>query len=423
MASEAEQKKAALGLSRFGFGARVGDLDRGDPIERLLSEIDPREPLMTDGALASSAEGLRKVAAYREQRRKAEQRRPRAKAAPGMEGPGMEAPSMEAPVMDGPAARSPAAEMRSGAMDAVPMNNDSRNTGPGGQARDKDNPPPQQAMFLAEAEARLARISADKAGFAERMVWFWSNHFCVSARNGPRGRVTVGPYEREAIRPHVFGHFADMLLAVAKHPAMLHYLDNAGSIGPNSVAGKRRSKGLNENYARETLELHTLGADGGYKQQDVTNLAKILTGWTITGPKAEHREAGTFFFNDRQHEPGGITLLGRRYADTGLRRGEVALMELARHPSTTRRKLSPVRTAISQRSAAPCSRRQKPGRRHGRKCAGRWSSWPPRRARSVSRRSCARHCGRSRRSASRSGSRRDQTASRMNQRPGRRRKA
>ena len=109
---------------------------------------------------------------------------------------------------------------------------------------------------------------------------FWSNHFCVSVAKGPV-RGLAGAYEREAIRPHVLGRFADMLRAVEQHPAMLIYLDNQVSTGPNSRAGRKGARGLNENLAREILELHTLGVDGGYTQQDVTNLARVITGWSV----------------------------------------------------------------------------------------------------------------------------------------------
>ncbi|TGT56722.1 DUF1800 family protein, partial [Mesorhizobium sp. M2E.F.Ca.ET.166.01.1.1] len=109
--------------------------------------------------------------------------------------------------------------------------------------------------------------------FVERLVGFWSNHFCVSVAKGQIVRACAGAFEREAIRPFVLGRFADMLLAVEHHPAMLVYLDNQQSIGPDSRAGKRRGRGLNENLAREILELHTLGVDGGYSQADVTSFA------------------------------------------------------------------------------------------------------------------------------------------------------
>jgi uncharacterized protein (DUF1800 family) len=118
---------------------------------------------------------------------------------------------------------------------------------------------------------------ATEIGFVERLVWFWSNHFCVSA---DKILSMAGAYEREAIRPHVLGRFVDMLTAVESHPAMLFYLDNLESMGPNSVAGINRDKSLNENLAREILELHTLGVRTGYSQDDVTRFANVLTGWT-----------------------------------------------------------------------------------------------------------------------------------------------
>jgi uncharacterized protein (DUF1800 family) len=143
----------------------------------------------------------------------------------------------------------------------------------------------------------------------------------------------AGAYEREAIRPHVLGRFADMLLAAESHPAMLFYLDNAASIGPDSVAGINRTKGLNENLAREILELHTLGVRTGYSQDDVTRFAKVLTGWTFTGAQnPEH--GGEFMFNRRMHGPGDQVVIGKRYADNGLEQGRAVLADLARHPAT-----------------------------------------------------------------------------------------
>src|SRR5690606_24091264 len=128
----------------------------------------------------------------------------------------------------------------------------------------------------------------------------------------------VGAYEREAIRPHILGKFSDLVLAVLRHPAMLLYLDNTRSIGPHSLAGKRGKKGLNENLARELLELHTLGVDGGYSQQDVQEMAKMLTGWTVNIIKGLHgKEAGAFHFARLMHEPGSKTLLGKTYPESG----------------------------------------------------------------------------------------------------------
>jgi len=146
----------------------------------------------------------------------------------------------------------------------------------------------------------------------------------------------VGSFEREAIRPHVTGRFEDMLRAVVRHPAMLLYLDNAESIGPNSRAGQRNHRGLNENLAREVLELHTLGVDGGYGQDDVRAFAAILTGWSIPGPRDTAASPDGFVFRPAAHEPGDKTLLGTRYPEAGEIEGVTALAALARHPATGR---------------------------------------------------------------------------------------
>ena len=179
-----------------------------------------------------------------------------------------------------------------------------------------------------------AALGAD-IGFAERLAWFWSNHFCVSAdKFGVRS--IAGAYEREAIRAHLLGRFGDMLLAVETHPAMLIYLDNARSIGPDSVAGVRQKRGLNENLAREILELHTLGVRTVYTQDDVTRFANVITGWTIIPPRQDPERGGEFIFNERMHQPGAQTVIGRSYPDTGFEQGRAVLATLARHPATAR---------------------------------------------------------------------------------------
>lgn len=186
-----------------------------------------------------------------------------------------------------------------------------------------------------EMKARVERAVATDAPLLERLVLFWSNHFCVSPAKGPV-RGLAGGYEREAIRPHVLGRFVDMLKAVERHPAMLIFLDNQVSTGPNSRAGKNRSAGLNENLAREILELHTIGVDGGYSQQDVTNFARILTGWTVGQINVAQSEPGKFFYAANRHEPGAWTVVGKRYADEGEHTAERVLEDLARHPATAR---------------------------------------------------------------------------------------
>jgi uncharacterized protein (DUF1800 family) len=195
-------------------------------------------------------------------------------------------------------------------------------------------PPLPQQLIQKEAQARFDEAANAKIGFVERLIWFWSNHFCVSADKGGV-RELAGAYEREAIRPHVLGRFADMLEAVESHPAMLFYLDNVESMGPDSIAGITRDKGLNENLAREILELHTLGVRGGYSQADVTSFAKVLTGWTWISP-AEPEHGGDFVFIKRLHEPGDQVVLGKRYSAGGAEQGREVLGELARHPATAR---------------------------------------------------------------------------------------
>ena len=138
-----------------------------------------------------------------------------------------------------------------------------------------------RTIYEGEVQARLELHRTTKAPFRERLVQFWSNHFTVSI-NKAELRALAGSFEREAIRPHVTGRFYDLLEATTQHPAMLLYLDNVRSIGPNSmVARGKQKRGLNENHARELLELHTLGVNGGYTQSDVEALARLLTGWGI----------------------------------------------------------------------------------------------------------------------------------------------
>ncbi|MGE5148253.1 MAG: DUF1800 domain-containing protein [Candidatus Eiseniibacteriota bacterium] len=192
-----------------------------------------------------------------------------------------------------------------------------------------------KAELFREINARTLAMIKSATPFRERLVAFWSNHFTVSASRFYVAPI-AGGFEREAIRPHVTGKFVDMLLAVARHPAMLFYLDNISSIGPNSIAGRRTKRGLNENLAREIMELHTLGVDGGYTQEDVTSFARMLTGWSVDGVPPRGEPTGAFRFFALAHEPGDKTLLGKRYPEAGEDEAEAALRDLARHPSTAR---------------------------------------------------------------------------------------
>jgi uncharacterized protein (DUF1800 family) len=199
------------------------------------------------------------------------------------------------------------------------------------------------------AERHRLAIEAERP-FVERLVHFWSNHFAISVDKQPLAAL-AGLYEQEAIRPHVTGNFYDLLTAAVRHPAMIVYLDNQASMGPQSQAAtfvRRRAGrelGLNENLAREILELHTLGVDGGYTQTDVTEFAKVLTGWSIGGALGEGRgvlarlggdagKPGEFHFRAGMHEPGDKSILGTRYRERGVEEGEDVLRALAAHPKT-----------------------------------------------------------------------------------------
>jgi len=210
---------------------------------------------------------------------------------------------------------------------------------------------------LAEITARYRWAATTDAAFVERLTRFWSNHFAVSLDKG-QARLYAAPMEREAIRPHVLGNFFDLLLAVETHPAMLRYLDNVASVGEDSMFATRASRrmamqgndapkrklGLNENLAREILELHTLGVDGGYQQADVSEFARAITGWGtplprdfLRGDARDGANARTgFVFRAAAHEPGARSVLGKRYADAGQAQGEAILRDLARHPATAR---------------------------------------------------------------------------------------
>jgi uncharacterized protein (DUF1800 family) len=206
--------------------------------------------------------------------------------------------------------------------------------------------------YRAQVLARAQSAALTAQPFAERLVHFWSNHFAISADKGAIFGL-AGTLENEAIRPHINGRFVDLLTAAEQHPAMIAFLDNQYSVGANSMlaqlAAQRRAApaapsaaprqfGINENLAREILELHTLGVNGGYTQQDVASFAQIITGWSIGGGRGRLAggEPGRFFFRENLHQPGAKTFLGKRYAEDGQAQGEAVLADLARHPSTAR---------------------------------------------------------------------------------------
>jgi uncharacterized protein (DUF1800 family) len=288
---------AAIAANRFGLGARPGDLSRieSNPARWLLDQLQgpSRQPAEL-GGLPATAEVLLEVQDLRREQREMRQ------------------------LADG----EPAPDI---------VNQYGRMV---------------RGHYVEQAQARYRNAAHTEYPFHERLVHFWSNHFAVSADKQPLSAV-AGLYENEAIRPNITGTFADLLIACEQHPAMIMYLDNQRSIGPNSMLGRRANRaqrdreiGLNENLAREILELHTLGVDGGYSQNDVTTFAKVITGWSVGGANDAGRfadgEPGTFEFREAIHEPGTHTVLGKPYSQSGLRQGITVLRDLAVHPSTAR---------------------------------------------------------------------------------------
>ena len=344
-----DSQAALVALNRFGFGARGGASGdfvnaASDPRGFVKAELGrPSGALLeVPGLLSTPALGAA-VFAYQFEIQQAREAAAKSGASPASEAapaqPATDAkaqkrnlslnsiamdisgkePAMKTPDNGGGAAMAPAEVMQPNA----------------------PKPPAQplniiQKTYRAEALARLQRAVIADCGFVERLVAFWSNHFCISAAKGGLARMWAGSFEREAIRPHVLGRFGDMLKAVEQHPAMLFFLDNQQSLGPESRAGQNRKRGLNENLAREIMELHTLGVGGGYSQDDVTSLARIITGWTFAGRQGQLGAPGSFVFNANAHQPGAQRLLGKTYENNGVAQGEAALADIARHPSTAK---------------------------------------------------------------------------------------
>ena len=322
--------EANIALNRFGLGGRPGEAVPEDPKRWLFDQLGRYEPrpaaIAAAPTTATVAQGL---ADYFQQLR---QGRMQLRQAGGQNAAMQAEPSatMQPAAMPGQRQRNPA--MRSLRMEAA------RETRADGRGH-----------YIDAVGARMEATMRTPAPFIERLVHFWANHFAVSA-----DKLTVvglaGTMEFDAIRPHVLGKFADMLMAVERHPAMLLYLDQAQSVGPNSplgqqVAGRgRRQVGLNENLAREIMELHTMGVGSGYAQGDVTEFARAMTGWTVVGigNGQAARIAGTrgapgeFVFAPRLHEPGARTILGKSYAQQGVAQANAVLADLATHPATAK---------------------------------------------------------------------------------------
>lgn len=293
---------AAIAVNRFGLGARPGELASvTSPVDWLLRQLRGAPPVLRAEGLEPSAETLSRALELR--RQEIEQRRARREEAATPAPALLKLPGLYRPV------------------------------------------------YVDEVHARFSHAVTTDRPFLERLTQFWTNHFAVSV-----DKIAVlglaGAMEREAIRPHVTGRFGDMLMAVEMHPAMLLYLDNQTSIGPNSRAARLvgarrggRKVGINENLAREILELHTVGVGGGYTQKDVTIFAGAISGWSIGGQDLGRRrqrlgadggKPGEFHFREAFHEPGAKRLLGKTYGDDGLAQGQQILRDLAMQPQTAR---------------------------------------------------------------------------------------
>jgi uncharacterized protein (DUF1800 family) len=279
-----------IALRRFGLGVRPDEPAAIANAARdyVMSLVDPTAALIRDPRLPETMAGLKQLYAFQDEERLARMSRA------GMEGDPLTAGlPVPKPLIYAP-----------------------------------------QKTFEAEMNARLNRQLRTDNGLVERLVSFWSNHFCVSAEKDGIVRQLAGAYERECIRPFVLGRFRDMLRAVSHHPAMLAFLDNMQSFGPNSQAGQKQKRGLNENLAREIMELHVIGVSGGYSQADVTSFARALTGWSIAGRGAP--EGPAFRFLAERHEPGTVQIMSVAYDQSGEAQAEAVMDDLCRKPATAK---------------------------------------------------------------------------------------
>ena len=285
----------AIAANRFGLGATPGELARiaGDPRGWLDAQLPQPPPVLAEAGLQRSDEIISQLLSLRRELRAA-------RMMPA------DSPAAAAAVMKLPQLYRP--------------------------------------IYAAEVGARFRQATTTERPFLERVTRFWTNHFAVSVDKAVVMGL-AGALEREAIRPNVLGTFTDLLLAVEQHPAMLLYLDNYLSAGPNSTSARRlerrgaaRRAGINENLAREAMELHTLGVGGGYTQQDVTTFAQVISGWSIGGEGGRFAGGapGRFVFRPELHEPGAQTVLGKRYPGGGVEQGEAVFRDLATRPATAR---------------------------------------------------------------------------------------
>lgn len=317
MANTPNVNAAAIALNRFGLGARADDTPPADPKGWLLAQFDQYQP--RPAAWASQPDSVALATEFERLRVQNQQNRQ--------------------------AQNQQAQQNRQSASDAPATNPTNAQTASqtNAQAEKKALRNEVLDIYRSSVNARVASALTTQTPFIERLVHFWANHFAVSTEK-PAVAVLAGSFEEEAIRPHVLGRFEDMLIAVERHPAMQLFLDQTRSVGPDSVAAMRaaqrnpdRKRGLNENLAREIMELHTLGVRSGYSQEDVTEFARALTGWSVAGYQGAQPNGatpGSFVFRTALHEPGSRTIMGRRYDQSGDEQALAILHDLASAPAT-----------------------------------------------------------------------------------------
>ncbi|WP_321924760.1 DUF1800 domain-containing protein [Paraburkholderia guartelaensis] len=306
MESLSNARAGAIAMNRFGLGARANETPPANPQGWLLGQFSAYEPL--PAAWRNEPGTLALAARFGEERQQ------------GMAGDAAASAASVTNAQDNP---------QQAARRAV------------NQAIRRES----VGIYRSAVNARLTSALQTDTPFVERLVHFWSNHFAVSVDKALIAGI-AGAFEMEAIRPHVLGNFADMLVAVEQHPAMQLFLDQTRSVGPDSRAALRadqrdpaHKRGLNENLAREIMELHTLGVRTGYTQDDVTEFARALTGWSVAGvrgPQPGNAAPGSFVFRPALHEPGARTVMGKRYDQPGEQQALAILNDLAHASATSR---------------------------------------------------------------------------------------
>lgn len=330
MATSPNTNAAAIALNRFGLGARADDTPPTDPKGWLLAQFEQYQPRPAAWASQPDSVALSTELAQQRMQLNQQNRQAQQNASEG-------------------AATTQVNAQRNGQAGAQTSAQNAEQTTK--QAERKALRVEILDMYRSSVNARVASALTTQTPFIERLVHFWANHFAVSTEK-PGVAALAGSFEAEAIRPHVLGRFEDMLVAVERHPAMQLFLDQTRSVGPDSMAAMRaeqrnpnNKRGLNENLGREIMELHTLGVRSGYSQDDVTEFARALTGWSLAGnpgnPANRGRQGiqpnaapGTFVFRAALHEPGSRTIMGRRYDQPGVEQALAILHDLASAPAT-----------------------------------------------------------------------------------------